>query len=81
MARQSAWHDGTSDDQSALQLASARRWSWRRSTIKRIKNRDAWEIGLAGLPDAQEARNVVFSDATVRAFVAAAYGTITSLGC
>ena len=25
---------------------------------KRIQNRDAWETGLAGLPNAQEARNV-----------------------
>ena len=41
---------------------------------ERIKNRDAWEIGLAGLPDAQEARNVVISDDKVHEFVATAYG-------
>jgi integrase len=40
---------------------------------KRIQNRDAWETGLAGLPDAKEARNVILSDDEVRAFVAAAY--------
>ena len=40
---------------------------------ERIKNRQAWEIGLANLPDAQEARNVILSDDKVRAFVAAAY--------
>lgn len=40
----------------------------------RIKNRDAWEVGLAGLPDAQEARNVILPDDKVRAFVATAYG-------
>jgi integrase len=40
---------------------------------KRIQNRDAWEIGLAPLPNAQEARNVILSDAKVREFVAAAY--------
>ena len=40
---------------------------------KRIQNRDAWEIGLAGLPNAQEARNVILSDDKVREFVAAAY--------
>jgi integrase len=40
---------------------------------QRIKNRDAWEIGLANLPDAQEARNIVLSDDEVRAFVASAY--------
>ena len=39
----------------------------------RVKNRDAWEIGLADLPDAQEARNVVLSDDQVHEFVAAAY--------
>jgi integrase len=41
---------------------------------QRIKNRDAWEIGLAGLPNAQEARNVILSDDKVLAFVATAYG-------
>ena len=41
---------------------------------KRIQNRDAWETGLAGLPNAQEARNVIISDDKVREFVAAAYG-------
>ena len=40
---------------------------------KRIQNRDAWEIGLAALPNAQEARNVILSDDKVREFVAAAY--------
>ena len=28
---------------------------------KRIQNRDAWETGLAGLPNAQEVRNVIIS--------------------
>src|SRR5258708_26560622 len=41
---------------------------------ERIKNHDAWEIGLAGLPDAQEARNVVIADEKVHEFVATAYG-------
>src|SRR5262249_2372855 len=40
---------------------------------ERIQNRQAWEVGLAGLPDAQQARNVVLSDDKVREFVAAAY--------
>jgi integrase len=39
----------------------------------RIQNRDAWDIGLATLPNAHEARNVILSDAKVREFVAAAY--------
>ena len=41
---------------------------------ERIQNRQAWEIGLAGLPNAQEARNVILSDGKVREFVATAYG-------
>jgi integrase len=40
---------------------------------ERIQNRQAWEVGLAGLPDAQEARNVILSDDKVREFVVAAY--------
>jgi integrase len=40
---------------------------------KRIQNRDAWETGLAGLPNAQEVRNVVISDDKVHEFIAAAY--------
>ena len=47
---------------------------------KRIQNRDAWEIGLAGLPNAQAARNVILSDDTVRAFVATAYGIDDQFG-
>ncbi|WP_426614490.1 site-specific integrase [Bradyrhizobium sp. McL0616] len=41
---------------------------------QRIKNRDAWEVGLANLPNAQEARNVILPDDKVHEFVAAAYG-------
>ncbi|WOH51915.1 site-specific integrase [Bradyrhizobium sp. sBnM-33] len=41
---------------------------------ERIQNRQAWEIGLAALPDAQEARNVILSDDKVREFVSACYG-------
>lgn len=40
---------------------------------KRVQNRDAWETGLAGLPNAQEVRNVIISDDKVREFVATAY--------
>jgi len=46
----------------------------------RIKNRDAWEVGLAGLPDAQQARNVVIPDAKVHAFIAASYAKDYQLG-
>ena len=51
-----------------------------RNHDERIQNRQAWEIGLAGLPDAQESRNVVISDAKVRDFVATAYGRDHQLG-
>ena len=47
---------------------------------KRIQNRDAWEIGLAALPNAQEARNVILSDAKVRDFVATAYALDPQFG-
>ncbi|MET4198756.1 site-specific integrase [Bradyrhizobium sp. LA6.12] len=47
---------------------------------KRIKNGAEWEIGLAGLPDAQEARNVIISDDKVREFVATAYGLDDKFG-
>jgi integrase len=47
---------------------------------KRVQNRDAWETGLAGLPNAQEARNVILSDAKVSEFVATAYGLDDKFG-
>jgi len=47
---------------------------------KRLKNRDAWEVGLAALPDAQEARNVIMPDEKVHEFVAAAYGVDPQFG-
>jgi integrase len=47
---------------------------------KRVQNRDAWETGLAGLPNAQEARNVVLSDHKVLEFVATAYARDHQLG-
>ena len=47
---------------------------------KRIQNREAWEVGLVNLPDAQQARNVILSDDKVREFVAAAYGVDDKFG-
>jgi integrase len=47
---------------------------------ERIQNRQAWEVGLAGLPDAQVARNVVLPDDKVREFVSAAYAHEDKLG-
>jgi integrase len=46
----------------------------------RIQNRQVWEIGLAGLPDAQEVRNVILPDDKVRDFVSAAYAQDDKLG-
>jgi integrase len=47
---------------------------------ERIQNRQAWEIGLAALPDAQQVRNVIITDDKVREFVAAAYAHDADLG-
>lgn len=47
---------------------------------ERIQNRQAWEAGLADLPNAQQARNVILSDAKVREFVASAYGLDRQFG-
>jgi hypothetical protein len=45
-----------------------------------IKSADSWELGLAGLPNAQTARNVVLPDKTIHRFVAAAYAKDHQLG-
>jgi integrase len=47
---------------------------------ERIQNRAAWETGLADLPNAQQARNVILSDRKVCEFVAAAYGLERQFG-
>jgi integrase len=47
---------------------------------ERIQNRDAWEVGLAGLPDATEARNIIIPDDKVLSFVATAYRADHQLG-
>jgi integrase len=46
----------------------------------RIQNRSAWEVGLASLPDAQVARNVIISDDKVREFVSVAYALDDGFG-
>ena len=79
MARRPARHDGAGDHQSALPLFGAALVQAAQHD-KRIQNRDAWEIGLAALPNAQEARNVVLSDDKVREFVAAAYALDDKFG-
>ena len=56
----------------ALELAAAH--------DPRITNQRAWKVGLAALPDAHRARNVILDDATVRRIVAAAYDHDRPLG-
>src|SRR5262249_44379112 len=46
----------------------------------RIGTGHAWKVGLPALADAQQARNVVLDDDTVRAFVAAAHRHSRALG-
>ena len=46
----------------------------------RITNANAWKIGLAALPDAHNARNVILTDEQVRALIAAAYVEDHALG-
>jgi integrase len=47
---------------------------------QRIRNHAERKIGLRGLPDANEARNVILGDDQVRAIVAAAYAHNPALG-
>ena len=46
----------------------------------RITNRQAWQVGLATLPDAVNARRMILPDNDVRSLVAAAYGVDNKLG-
>jgi integrase len=39
----------------------------------RIANREAWRVGLAGLPDSHRARNVILTDDEVRALIVEAH--------
>ena len=56
----------------ALELAAAH--------DPRIANQRAWKVGLAALPDAHRARNVILTDDEVRRVVAAAYDHDRALG-
>jgi integrase len=47
---------------------------------ERIASRRAWETGLASLPDAEEARNIILSEATVRNLIAEAYRESSQFG-
>jgi integrase len=56
----------------ALELAAAH--------DPRVANQRAWKVGLAALPDAHRARNVILTDDEVRRIVAAAYQRDRALG-
>ena len=56
----------------ALELAAAH--------DPRIANQRAWKVGLAALPDAHRARNVILDDTVVRRIAAAAYDHDRALG-
>lgn len=45
-----------------------------------ILTRNAWEKGLASLPDAEEARNVILPEATIKKIIAAAYRESAEFG-
>jgi integrase len=47
---------------------------------KRIRNAEDWTVGLAGLPNAQRARNTVLDHDSVRAFITTAYGIDDKFG-
>ena len=64
---------GTVDHQSALRACLCAGLEQAALHDKRIQNRDSWEIGMAALPNAQAARNVILPDDKVHEFVAAAY--------
>jgi len=56
----------------ALELAAAH--------DPRIANQRLWKVGLAALPDAHRARNVILTDEEVRRIIAAAYERDRALG-
>jgi integrase len=47
---------------------------------RRIRNQEAWRLGLARLPDADQPRNVILSDAQVLKLVDAAYARDPAFG-
>jgi integrase len=47
---------------------------------ERIANRRAWENGLATIPDAEQSRNVILDEATVRWIIAEAYAQSSEFG-
>lgn len=67
---------------SVIRTANALKASLNRAadTDERITNRDAWKVGLKTRGAAGEARNVILTEAQVRAIVAAAYRDSDAFG-
>ena len=73
-----AWRDGLARELAAATVnrtASALRAALNLAADQneRIVSRKSWEVGLATIPDAERARNVILPEAQVRAIIAAAY--------
>ena len=47
---------------------------------ERIPSRRAWEIGLATIPDAEQARNIILTDETIRGLITASYSQSAEFG-
>jgi integrase len=47
---------------------------------ERITNRRAWETGLASIPDAEQSRNIILSEAAVRQIIGAAHAQGAEFG-
>jgi integrase len=58
--------------QAALELAAAR--------DPRIRNHSAWRTGLASLPDAEQARNVILPENSILNIISAAYAMSSEFG-
>ena len=77
-----AWRDGLKNFRTGKPLARAtinRTATALRAALnfaadgdERITNRRAWQIGAADLPDAEQSRNVILDDATIRQLIAEA---------
>ena len=73
-----AWRDGLARELAAATVnrtASALRAALNLAADQneRIVSRKSWEVGLATIPDAERARNVILPETQVRAIIAAAY--------
>ena len=79
MARRPARHAGAVDDQPALPFC-APRLNWRRSMTSELQKPGRLGNRPRRSAERAEARNIVFTDAKVREFVAAAYGLDDAFG-